>query len=140
LLSTVEFGEGTVVIAMAGDSIVLPVEVAETDAQKAFGLMRRPSLEPGRGMIFLYPAVQDTTMGFWMFQTQVPLDIAFVDSAGTIASIRTMDPCESTDPQWCPVYLPGVRYQQALEVNRGFFAAQGVGVGSVLRFVRPDER
>jgi len=127
-------------IIIGSDSTLIPVEVAETDQQRSFGLMQRSVLEADRGMIFLYPTVQDTTRGFWMFQTRIPLDIAFVDSAGVIVSIREMDPCESTDPQWCPIYLPGARYIQALEVNRGFFTTHGIGVGDAVRISRDGQR
>jgi uncharacterized membrane protein (UPF0127 family) len=40
-----------------------------------------------------------------------------------------MVPCETTVPQGCPTYPPGVPYQYALEVNGGFFARRGVAVG-----------
>ena len=124
------FGSGTVHVATASDTVTLVVELADTPERRAFGLMDRPALGADQGMIFVYPEVQDSANGFWMFRTLVPLDIAFVDSAGSVVAIRSMEPCKSRNPEFCPSYTPGARYQSALEVNRGFFTENGVQVGS----------
>jgi len=128
-VSPVSFDSTWVQISNGPDTFRVAVEVAATPEQRNFGLMDRPTLPADRGMIFLYPEVQDSANGFWMFRTRVPLDIAFVDSAGQIASIRSMEPCDSPNPEFCPTYAPGVRFQNALEVNRGFFDDRGIGVG-----------
>jgi uncharacterized membrane protein (UPF0127 family) len=54
-----------------------------------------------------------------MFRTRIPLDIAYLDSAGVIRSIRAMVPCTTTIPEGCPTYEPGTPYRYALEVNAG---------------------
>jgi uncharacterized membrane protein (UPF0127 family) len=64
-----------------------------------------------------------------MYRTRIPLDIAFLDSAGVIRAVRSMTPCTATIAQGCPTYTPDVPYQFALEVNAGYFARHGVGVG-----------
>jgi uncharacterized membrane protein (UPF0127 family) len=80
-------------------------------------------------MLFLYETRQDSSDGFWMFRTLIPLDIAFMDSAGSIVAIRSMEPCTSPNPEWCPEYAPDAAYWSALEVNRGIFARYGITEG-----------
>ena len=111
------------------DTVRVMVEVARTPDQHTMGLMERPSLAAHRGMLFLYPAVQSESTAFWMFRTRIPLDIAFIDSAGTIRTIKTMTPCTSTLAVGCESYPAEARYQAAMEVNAGFFARRGVRVG-----------
>lgn len=64
-----------------------------------------------------------------MYRTRIPLDIAFIDARGRIAAIETMQPCRSDSPADCPATLAGVTYVAALEVNAGFFAEHGIGLG-----------
>lgn len=110
------------------DSVSLLVEVASSDEQRAFGLSRRPTLDDGSGMLFVFDSVQAADHGFWMWRTNIPLDIAFVDSTGVIQRILAMETCGAR-AESCPSYPPGVRYERALEANLGWFAAQGVRVG-----------
>jgi uncharacterized membrane protein (UPF0127 family) len=130
----VVFDTATAWIRTATDSTRLLVELARTPAQKTYGLMVRPSLDPSSGMVFLYDSIQPGTAGFWMFRTRFPLDIAYVDSAGVIVRILEMEPCQSDMyASSCPTYSPQVPYLNALEVNRGWFTQHGVGEGAVLR-------
>ena len=115
------------------DSTRLLLELAESLSQQQFGMMTRPTLDAESGMLFVYDSAQAPENGFWMFRTIVPLDIAFLDRGNMILSILSMDPCPSPNPQHCPSYPPGIRYWSALEVNRGWFARHGIGVGGVVR-------
>lgn len=112
-----------------GGQVVVPVEVADTQAEREVGLMNRESLPEDGGMIFLFD--EDTSSGFWMKDTLIPLSIAFADAGGTILRIFDMEPCQG-DP--CAVYEPGVFYRSALEVNRGSFERWGVAEGDTLTF------
>jgi len=105
----------------------VPVEVADSPDEREVGLMNRESLPPDAGMIFLFE--DDTSGGFWMKNTLIPLSIAFADAEGTIVSILDMEPCEA-DP--CEIYDPGVPYRSALEVNQGAFSRWGVEEGDRL--------
>lgn len=127
--SPVAFDTARVSVVGNGDTSRLLVEVAANEEQRGFGLMVRPELEAGSGMIFLYDSIQPDTAGFWMWRTRMPLDIAFLDSAGTIVAIRQMAPCESPYAADCPTYEPGEPYRSALEVNRDWFEEHGLGVG-----------
>ena len=108
------------------------VEIADSAAERERGLMGRTSLADDAGMVFLYP--DDTTGGFWMKDTLIPLSIAFYDEDGTILRILDMEPCRA-EP--CEVYEPGVAYRGALEVNQGAFERWGVSEGDDVTLVRP---
>jgi uncharacterized protein len=125
----VTFDSARARVLTAADTFVLRVEVADREHQRAYGLMERPHLDDDAGMVFLYPADQPGDAGFWMFRTRIPLDIAYFGEDGVIRGIRAMEPCPHAHPGGCPSYPPGVAYRGALEVNRGWFAARGVGVG-----------
>jgi uncharacterized protein len=129
LPSIFQFDSARVRIETAADTHHVRVEVAEREDQRARGLMERLSLDDDAGMVFLYPDMQPGSAGFWMYRTRIPLDIAFFDGAGRIVSIRQMEPCATPDPGRCPSYAPGAAYLGALEVNRGWLARHGVGVG-----------
>lgn len=117
----------TVVIETDDGEKEITVEIADTNDERALGLMGRTSLPEDAGMIFVYP--EPTEGGYWMKNTLIPLSIAFHDADGKILRILDMEPCRR-DP--CPVYDPGVRYAGALEVNQGAFERWGVQEGDRL--------
>ena len=132
----VEFRSSPVLLFTERDTIRLSAEIAEEPSQHSMGLMERTSLPDSAGMLFLFPQQRPADAGFWMFRTRIPLDIAFMDSTGTIVAVRTMEPCASPEPQWCQTYAPGVPYRSALEVNGGFLARVGAKVGD--RVMSPE--
>ena len=121
------FGVGTAEIRTKTRVVRVPVEIAETDAARQLGLMHRASLPPNAGMAFVFD--EESSGGFWMKNTLIPLSIAFYDADGKIRRILDMEPCRA-DP--CPVYEPGVTYRGALEVNKGAFRRWGVKEGDVV--------
>jgi len=122
-----ESGPTVLIETAAGDDVVVPAEVADTQEERQTGLMNRESLPEDAGMIFVFD--EDSTGGFWMKDTLIPLSIAFADADGTIVSILDMEPC-AAEP--CEIYDPGVSYRTALEVNQGAFSRWGVEVGDRL--------
>jgi uncharacterized protein len=125
------FAMATVLLEGDGGSTLLQVEVAETDEQRALGLMQRESLPEDHGMVFVF---FETHRGsFWMKNTLIPLSIAFFDVDGKIRKILDMEPCKA-DP--CPSYDPGVSYMGALEVNQGSFDTWGIEEGDFVRLTR----
>lgn len=96
-------------------------EVARTDQERARGLMERESLSPGSGMLFIFPDVAPRS--FWMQNTYIPLDIAFMDADGVIVDIQAMEPLDETFTESAAPAM------FALEVPQGWFEAQGIGVG-----------
>jgi len=110
-------------------AVPVTLEVAKTFQQRQAGLMARDSLAPNAGMLFRYPEPQEPDRGFWMYQTTLTLDIAYLNESGIIGSVRTMEPCASSRPSNCPSYPAGVVFSSAVEMSDGFFATNGIGVG-----------
>ncbi|MFZ0131447.1 MAG: DUF192 domain-containing protein [Desulfobacterales bacterium] len=108
----------------------LTAELATTPETKSCGLSHRASLPANRGMLFVYPEPELLT--FWMKDTFMPLDIAFIDAAGRIVSIQKMDPFPVTT-----VYSSPAPVLYALEVNQGWFEKKGISVGDVFSFEFP---
>lgn len=116
------------------------VEVADEPSERSRGLMGRERLAEDAGMLFLYASEQPGSSGFWMYNTLIPLDIAFIDGVGRIVSTHTMLPCGSGAPGDCPVTRPGVSYRAALEVRAGTFLGLGIGVGDCVAWPGHDAR
>jgi uncharacterized protein len=120
------FDAGVVeVVATDGRRHHVAVRIARTPDQRRHGLMYVPDLPDGAGMWFVFDA--DRTGAFWMKNTLVALDIAYVDADGQVVSIADAVPCES-DP--CPTYPPDGPYRTVLEVPAGWFDRIGAGTGS----------
>ena len=126
--ATAEDAAPRVLIETAAGEVEIAVEVADDDDERQVGLMNRESLPADAGMLFVFEA--DSSGGFWMKNTLIPLSIAFADASGTILRILDMEPCEA-EP--CEIYDPGVYYRSALEVNKGAFDRLGVEEGDRLR-------
>ena len=102
----------------------LQIEVADTYAKREYGLMNRKKLAKNRGMLFKFPYFNK--LSFWMKNTYIPLDIAFLDDKGRILQIESMCPL-STKP-----IVSNFPCRYALEVNKGWFEENGVKEGSII--------
>ncbi|MCG2716579.1 MAG: DUF192 domain-containing protein [Candidatus Marinimicrobia bacterium] len=117
--------DGLITIKVSG--IPVRVELAETPDEQKQGLMFREHLPENQGMFFVYPYEQ--TLIFWMRNTHIPLDIAFIDRKGVIVSIQSMEPLNEEKH-----YVSPVPAQYALEMNRGWFQRNGINVGDHVDF------
>jgi uncharacterized membrane protein (UPF0127 family) len=79
-------------------------------------------------MLFVFDGPERS--GFWMKNTYIPLDIAYLGEDGTIQEIREGVPLSEENLR------PADPYHFVVEVNRGWFASHGYGVGD--RVVIPD--
>lgn len=109
----------------------LQVELASTNAERSQGLMFRETLPDDHGMLFIYP--QQRILSFWMRNTSIPLSIAFINADKRIIDIQDMQPYDETTVQ------SAAPATYALEVNQGWFAARGIGVGDLCDFTLPDD-
>lgn len=116
------------------DGFVVSVEIAADDQMRAQGLMYRDRLDPGRGMLFVFP--RDDVFSFWMKNTRIPLDMIWIDVNRRVAGIQeNVPPCRVED---CPSYGPGVIARYVLEVGGGEAAKHGLKVGDSLQFIDID--
>jgi peptidyl-prolyl cis-trans isomerase A (cyclophilin A) len=65
-----------VLTVRSGVQVHVRVELARTEGERERGLMHRRSLDPGTGMLFLFPAPD--YLKFWMRNTYIPLDMIFL--------------------------------------------------------------
>lgn len=107
-------------VIFGADTVV--AEVARTPDQRAQGLMYRQELPDGTGMLFVFE--DNDLRSFWMQNTYVPLDIAFLDPGLTVVDIQQMAPM-TTDP-----HASAGPAMFALEVRQGWFADRGITVGA----------
>jgi uncharacterized membrane protein (UPF0127 family) len=101
-------------------------EIADTPALRERGLMGRDSLPGNEGMLFVY--ADEQVRSFWMRNTPLALDIAFVDRNGSILNIETMEPHSDE----ATLSVSPAMY--ALEMAAGWFASNDVGTGARIEF------
>jgi len=113
----------TLVIHPAGrPPVTVTVELATTPEKRTYGLMYRRQLAPDAGMLFVFP--QEAPQQFWMHNTQIALDIMYIEDDGRIARIyeRTTPLSDTALPSGTPVRF-------VLEVVGGFSARHGIQAG-----------
>jgi uncharacterized protein len=104
---------------------IIQAELAQTPDQRSIGLMFRKTMGTNEGMLFAFE--QAATQCFWMKNTLLPLDIAFVSADGTVVNIDNMKP-QTLESHCSTKPVPFV-----LEMNLGWFAKRGIKAGSKLK-------
>jgi uncharacterized membrane protein (UPF0127 family) len=115
-------GQHTLEIASKTGVHVFAVEIADTDAQRAKGLMFRKELPEGQGMLFDFHREQDVS--FWMENTYIPLDMIFIRGDGRILRIA-----ENTEPLSTRIIPSGGPVRAVLEVIGGTARKFGIAPG-----------
>ena len=106
----------------AGENTI-PVEIADSDAERTLGLSGRESLAAGSGLLFLFDT--PSKYGFWMKDMRFPIDIVWIDENWQVVSIdRGVEP--SSYPQ---IYEPVVPAKFVLELNSGDASRLGIDTG-----------
>ena len=104
---------------------ILKVEVAASPEKQQQGLMYRRSLGQNSGMLFDFG--QTKPLSFWMQNTYVPLQIAFMGSDGKIGQIERMSPMSTR------AIRSHASYRYAIEVNDGWFDRHKIFVGAQMQ-------
>jgi uncharacterized membrane protein (UPF0127 family) len=104
---------------------VFSVELAETEEQRARGLMFRKELPEGKGMLFDFKVEQEA--GFWMQNTLIPLDMIFIRADGHILRIA-----ENTEPLSTKIIPSGGPVRGVLEVIGGTAKKLGIAPGDLV--------
>lgn len=115
------------------NTINVSLELAQSPQERRKGLMGREALAATSGMLFRYQEQQSPNHGFWMYQTLIPLDIAYLNENGVIGNIQQMEPCASSSGTRCPSYPAEVAFVSAVEMNAGFFESNGIRSGDRLK-------
>jgi uncharacterized membrane protein (UPF0127 family) len=124
--------EPEVVLSTRAGEQHVKVEIAREEPERRRGLMFREKLEPGRGMIFLFPAPE--RLKFWMRNTYIPLDMIFISADKRVVYVE-----ENAEPLTLLERGPVDEDSQfVLEVPGGWARAHGVERGVLVRFINID--
>ncbi len=102
-------------------------EIADDPETLTRGLMFRKSMPEDEGMLFVFEYA--APQSFWMKNTYLPLDIAFISADYRIINILAMKPLDEG-----PRYKSDGAALYALETNQGWFKRHGVKQGDKLSF------
>jgi uncharacterized membrane protein (UPF0127 family) len=129
--ATVKSEPEVVLQTRAGEQHVA-VEIARNDPERQRGLMFRQKLDPGHGMIFLFPVPEK--LKFWMKNTYIPLDMIFISADKHVVYVE-----ENAEPLTLQNRGPADEDSQfVLEVPGGWARTHGVERGVPVRFVNID--
>ena len=106
--------------------------LADTPGTRGRGLMGQQDLRGYDAMVFRFDGEVEHT--FFMFDTVLPLSIAFIGSDGGIVSTVDMDPCPEADASACPSYASAGSYRHAVEVSAGDLPTLGIVPGATVTF------
>lgn len=113
--TVVEFKkDAELILTTATDSIIkrLDIEIADDEYKTQTGLMYRDSMAEDQGMLFVFP--DEDLRSFYMKNTEIPLDIIYIDANKTIVSFqKNAQPRNETG---LPSNVPA---QYVLEINAG---------------------
>jgi uncharacterized membrane protein (UPF0127 family) len=112
-------------VIFGADTVV--AEVASTSDERAEGLMYREEVPDGTGMLFVFPDSQ--VRSFWMANTYVPLDIAYMNPSFRIVDIVAMEPLTTES------HASAAPAMYGLEVRQGWYAEKDIRVGAQAQIV-----
>ncbi|HCK90016.1 MAG TPA: hypothetical protein DHW54_02455 [Gemmatimonadetes bacterium] len=106
-------------VIFGNDTVV--AEVAATAEERSQGLMYRDEVPDGTGMLFVF--TDNQVRSFWMANTYVALDIAYMDPSYVIVDIIAMEPLVTDSyPSAAPAMF-------GLEVRQGWFQEHSIRLG-----------
>lgn len=120
------------------DGKTLQVQVADTSARHARGLMFQEKLPYDKGMLFVFEGEEVRSM--WMLNMQFALDVIWFDADGNVVHIEeNAKPCKSAlDTATCT--YKNAKEQEAkyvLEVTAGFVDKFGISDNSKMEILSP---
>jgi len=101
--------------------VPLVVEVADTQAERQRGMMFRRRLGPDEAMLFVFEG--ESNLRFWMKNTYVDLDLAYLSADGTILEIARL---HAHNTEYVYSREPA---RFALETPAGWLTAHGIEEG-----------
>jgi uncharacterized membrane protein (UPF0127 family) len=105
----------------------IEVDIAETDQERAQGLMNRESLEDDHGMLFIFPSPD--RYAFWMKNMRIPIDIIWIDKDKRVVDIKSrVPPCGEV----CESMVPAKEALYVLELASGSVEDRHIKIGDVI--------
>lgn len=117
----------------SSDSLIvkLDIEIADTDYDIQTGLMYRNSMQDDRGMLFVFPTMQQRY--FYMRNTKFPIDLIYIDNNKFIVNFQ--ENAKPFDESSLPSEVPA---QYVLEVNAGLAEKWLLEIGDRIEYVEME--
>ena len=112
--------EETLTLTLGNETLTL--EIAQTPAKQEKGLMGRKTLPENTGMLFLFNPPQ--FVAFWMKNTPLDLDIAFINEKGVVFHTDSM--AANTED----IHYSYGLTRAAIELKKGSLKKLNIGVGT----------
>jgi len=106
-------------------------ELAETDEERALGLMFRQEINQDQGMLFIFK--EEGIYPFWMKNMKFSIDILWLDKEKRIIHIEENVPPCSKEP--CPTYSHQLPAAYVLELKAGSVAKNQLKLLDKLEFI-----
>jgi len=111
---------------------IIRAETAVDTRDMMRGLMFRDSLAPDHGMLFVHPV--SGNYGYWMYQTNIPLDMIWMDQNHRIVElVENAPPCKTAASK-CPHFGGHEPARFVLELNGGSIRKFGIRKGQTIQW------
>lgn len=118
----------------SGDTLKkIAIEIADSDQERAQGLMYRSSMADSLGMLFIFDQAEEQS--FWMKNTIISLDILYADAEGEVLTMYKYTVPYSEAP--IPSYE---KAKYVVEVIGGFTDRYNIQQGDRISFIRTDDQ
>lgn len=92
------------------------VTLAKDDKSRQIGLSNKKSLGEKNGMLFIFE--KKGKYSFWMKDTEIPLDIIYINDNKIVHIVKNAPP-HKDKPGQAPIYSPPADANYVLEINGG---------------------
>lgn len=121
LLAFAKFNGFNFLSSFGGKSVVInnhsyKLLIANDDKTRQVGLSKRKSLDKNTGMLFIFQ--KKGIYSFWMKDTEIPLDMLFIDGDKIIYIVKNAPP-QAGKSGLLPIYTPPSEINYVLELNGG---------------------
>jgi uncharacterized membrane protein (UPF0127 family) len=127
------FKKQNIEFVFKGEKKRLTLDAAINPQQHAFGLMNRSFMAENDGMIFIFQ--DERVREFWMKDTLIDLDIAYISKDKKIIDIQTMKAAISVLQTNFPTYPSKAPAKYAVEMNAGWFKKNKISLGATLKIL-----
>ena len=117
-----------VMVDNGNSQIVVNVQIADDNNERAKGLMFVNILNENAGMLFIFE--KEDYQIFWMKNTMIPLDIIFIGENMKIIEIKYAEPCLKGP---CALYESTAPSKYVLEVNGNFTPFNNITTGNKIK-------
>lgn len=119
-------------LLMLPDGSTVRVELANTEAERAYGLMGRTRLPEGRGMLFIHD--RPSQYAYWMYHCKIGLDIVWMNPNHRIVELSPNTPPCKEKARDCPSYGGHAVSLYVLELPVGSIKKHNLAVGQIVHF------